>query len=209
MATVLHKVYIELKRMFNTQFKGEAAITHYNAFMENLIEAVTPSSDLLTIESLDVHQTSSTGTTPTFTDSNYVVKYETDIANSQGEEAVQTRIYHLNGETTTGGGIAFEFVIPTNSAVLAVAYVTARRTGGSAGTAGDCAAYELKGLFKDVAGTVSAVGTSTSTIIGESQVGWSCDLSAIFPPNVSILCTGATNNTIIWHVELKLMKVTI
>lgn len=90
--------------------------------------------------------------------------------------------------------------IPSNTTVLLKATVVARRTGGSAGAAGDSASYEIAGTFRENAGTVAQVGTTTVLITHESQAGWDCvfDISGL---TVRVRVTGAVNNNINWIIR--------
>lgn len=75
---------------------------------------------------------------------------------------------------------------------------TARRTGGSAGTAGDTASYRLIGTFKNVSGTLTQVGTTTAIHTAEDQAGWDCTLGTSGTAIV-VTGTGAANNNINWE----------
>lgn len=90
--------------------------------------------------------------------------------------------------------------VPASTAIGIRGVVMARRTGGSAGTAEDAAMYEIKGLYKNVAGTSTAIGTPSITVIGESQAGWDVQLD-LSSNDVLINVTGAANNNITWHLS--------
>lgn len=87
--------------------------------------------------------------------------------------------------------------VGTNKSVLIEARVIARRTGGSAGTAGDTAWYVLQGGFKNISGTVSLIASSILNG-GEDQAGWNLAF-AISGTQVVVVGTGATNNNITWE----------
>lgn len=78
------------------------------------------------------------------------------------------------------------------------AEVVARRTGGTAGTANDGAAYVLESAFTTKSGTVTQLGTDGNVFTAEDQAGWNV-YPLVSGSNVTIEVTGAADNTIIWH----------
>lgn len=86
--------------------------------------------------------------------------------------------------------------VPTNTTMMLEVFVTARRTGGSAGSAGDSAFYRLLGAYKNISGALTGIGTPTIAG-GEDQAAWSLDFSDS-GEFVLILVTGAANNNITW-----------
>lgn len=80
--------------------------------------------------------------------------------------------------------------------------VVARRTAGAGGTAGDVAGYSRIATFKNIAGTVTQVGTTTDDHTAEDQSGWDVTFS-ISGTNVLIQVTGAADNTITWHATAR------
>lgn len=93
----------------------------------------------------------------------------------------------------------FSVAIPASTAIILKALVVGRRTGGSSGTAEDAAAYEITALYKNVAGTATAIGSPTITVIGESQAGWDVTL-VVSSGDVQIRVTGAANNNVSWKL---------
>lgn len=88
-----------------------------------------------------------------------------------------------------------------------VADVVARRTGGSAGSAGDGASYRLLGTFYRVsAGNATLIGTVTTVHSAESQGAWSATLTAS-GTDVLVRVTGAANNNISWGGLMVLQRV--
>lgn len=82
------------------------------------------------------------------------------------------------------------------------AYVTARRTGGSSGTAEDGAGYVLSATFQGAA----QIGTTTVVATHENQAGWDATLD--YSANTfRIRVTGAANNNVTWHVTYRVYKV--
>ena len=86
------------------------------------------------------------------------------------------------------------------------AVVTARRTGGSAGTAEDGAAYIVRGAYKTVAGVVTLIGAIGLIYTAEDQPGWDCTLT-ISGTNVLVRVTGAVNNNVTWHCTARVWRV--
>jgi len=90
----------------------------------------------------------------------------------------------------------------SNNSYIVEAKVLARRTGGSAGTASDTAGYKIIGVFKNNAGTLTQVGTTTIEHTSEDQAGWNCTFDTS-GTTIRVRVTGATNNNVTWHlVEL-------
>lgn len=87
-------------------------------------------------------------------------------------------------------------LLPSRTTFLRV-QVIARRTGGSAGTAEDGAAYVLAATYNVLAGIPTLIGSVTTLHSAESQVGWNatCVVSGV---NVIVQVTGAANNTVTW-----------
>lgn len=104
-----------------------------------------------------------------------------------------------NKITTTDGTIAslMKITIPTNTSMLIDAKIIARRTGGSSGTAGDSAYYSLLGGYKNVAGTLTNLGSGVSDIYTD-QAGWGA-LFSISGEDVYLVVYGATGNDITWQ----------
>lgn len=86
--------------------------------------------------------------------------------------------------------------VPASTTLGVTGYVVARRTGGSAGTAEDGAYYRVETVYKNAAGTATAIGT-TVTAIGESQAAWDVTVSQS-GGNVLIQVTGAVDNNVTW-----------
>jgi hypothetical protein len=95
---------------------------------------------------------------------------------------------------------AFTPTVSTQTTVQAI--VTARRTGGIAGTADDGAGYVLNATFKiGSAGAVTRLG-STISAIGESQSAWTADIVEA-SGDIAVQCTGAANNNVTWHATVR------
>jgi hypothetical protein len=87
--------------------------------------------------------------------------------------------------------------IPPSTTLLVSGYVVARRTGGSAGTAHDGAAYRVEFVAKNDAGTTALIAAATVTVIGESQAAFAVTATAS-SGNVLVQVAGAANNNITW-----------
>lgn len=90
----------------------------------------------------------------------------------------------------------------TNQSMLIEAFVVASRTSGSAGSAGDSAGYVLRALYKNIAGTVTLVGSVQNNFTAEDQAGWDATF-VISSTRVFLQVTGAANNNVFWKFELK------
>lgn len=87
--------------------------------------------------------------------------------------------------------------VATNKTLMVVAHIVARRTGGSAGSNGDSAWYTLSGAYKNISGTLTAIGTP-DLIGGEDQGGWNVGFTTS-GEEIVVLVTGAANNNITWE----------
>jgi hypothetical protein len=114
----------------------------------------------------------------------------------------QNRLATTDATVTTIHTIA----VPSSTTLGFKAFIVARRTGGASGTAEDGAMYEVNGVWKNVAGTATSIGGST-TVIGESQAGW--DVTQVASAgNVLLKVTGASANNVTWHLsELRVFQV--
>ena len=101
---------------------------------------------------------------------------------------------------TTNATVTTLLTIPLtdNRTSHIVADVVARRTGGSAGTAGDGASYRIIGSFRRVsAGDATLIGSLTADHTAESQGGWDATLT-VSGTDVLVRITGALNNSLSW-----------
>lgn len=91
--------------------------------------------------------------------------------------------------------------IPDNSAVFIECHVIAQRLSG--GTAGDCAGYIRRALYKRVAGADPVlVGAVQDGFIAESVAAYDCTL-AVSGKNVIVQVTGVAATGIVWHSTIK------
>ena len=122
-----------------------------------------------------------------------------------GKIDVGVEIYE--SRTTTRDGAAKtirSFGCPARTTTLIEAVVTARRTGGSAGTAEDGGAYRIAAAFANIGGVATAIGSPASYSM-ESQAGWGIAFLAS-GANVLLQVTGAANNDVSWHLTATVYK---
>lgn len=84
--------------------------------------------------------------------------------------------------------------------------VTARRTGGTAGTDEDGAAYLVQVAYKVVAGAATEIAAETLTVIGEDQAAWTITWAPT-AGNAILSVTGAANNNVTWHATCRSYQV--
>lgn len=119
------------------------------------------------------------------------------------EVVVQNKVLTTDATATTIHTIP----IPASTTVGWSGTVVARRTGGVAGTAEDGAYYEISGVYKNVAGTATAVGVGALiTLIGEDQILWNVTYN-VSTSNVQIQVTGAASNNVSWATTLRIYSV--
>lgn len=134
---------------------------------------------------------------------NEVFRIESTATNDDPADKIfQNRVATTDATQTTLHTIA----IPASTTVKITAYVRARRTAGSAGTAEDAAGYVVVGTYKNVAGTATLVGAVNVLYTAEDQAGWDATLD-VNAGNARVRVTGATNNTVTWHCTVKVEPV--
>lgn len=84
--------------------------------------------------------------------------------------------------------------------------VTARRTGGTAGTDGDGAAYWIDIALKNESGTAAEIAAETLTVVGEDQAAWTVT-AAVSSGNEVLSVTGAVDNNVTWHATCRTYQV--
>lgn len=133
-----------------------------------------------------------------------VLRIESVATNDDVRQSTyQNRVATTNNTQTT----IHTFTLAATTTYLIEARVTARRTGGSAGTAEDSAGYVIRGTYKNVAGTATLVGTLDTPYTAEDQAGWDATFTVT---GATVLCrvTGATNNNITWHMTATVNQLT-
>lgn len=120
-------------------------------------------------------------------DSPQIPQYSIYQNSTQTSNNTLTTIHSISGLGASGS-------FDENTTIIG--YVIGVRTGGSAGTVGDVASYEIKQVYKNVGTTVTLVG-GTVTAIGESNSSWDCQVN-ISGSDLLIQVQGATDNNINW-----------
>lgn len=124
-------------------------------------------------------------------------------ATTRESDLVLATVNTTNATQTT----AATFAIASGNTYLIEARITARRTGGSAGTAEDGASYVRRGTYTTKSGTVTLMGSvQTIGTDAEDQAAWDATLD-ISGSNVRVRVTGATNNNITWYVDATVQRV--
>jgi len=118
------------------------------------------------------------------------------------DEFFHGRIATTDATQTTINTIA----IPASTTVMIEAYVRARRTGGSAGTAEDGAGYIVRATYQNAAGVATIIGAVNASYTAESQAGWDATFTTS-AGNVLLRVTGAVNNNVTWHSTIRVMPV--
>lgn len=129
---------------------------------------------------------------------NEVQRLESVASNDDPRESVfQNKVTTTDATTTTIATIA----IAASTTVGIEARVTARRTGGTSGTAEDSAFYIISAAYKNVAGTATEVGENVISSF-EDQAGWNCTVTPS-SANALIQITGAANNNVSWVITYR------
>ena len=126
----------------------------------------------------------------------HVVKVETtDATQSELRSNVGTNLHRIT--------------IPANRTWGFDILLAARQTGGSAGTVGDSAGYEIKGVIKrDDADNTVLVGSASVTTIAEDQSAWDVTVIADDTNEALVIkVTGEANKTIHWVATVHLTEV--
>lgn len=115
--------------------------------------------------------------------------------------------YHARAATTdaTVTGI-FTYAIPASTTVFIEAKVVARRTGGVAGSAEDGAIYHVEAGITNIAGTATVIVSASGVTTRENQAGWNCTI-AVSGADAILRVTGAVDNNVTWHAQVKVMQV--
>lgn len=104
-----------------------------------------------------------------------------------------------NATPTSTTALTGSIYVGTNRSYAVMANVSARRTSGTSGAAGDSASYLIHALVKDIAGTVSIVGQSILSSF-EDQAAWDVTF-VVSGSDILLQVTGAANNNITWVFE--------
>lgn len=115
---------------------------------------------------------------------------------------------NLSAATTTTNATVttvFTFAMPSSTTEKFVATVVARTTGGGSGVVGDSWSGDLLATYKNVSGTVTAVGTnpSASNVQNDSSLASDTAAFSISGTNVLFRVTGIASITQDWEVVLQ------
>src|SRR3990167_9653452 len=120
--------------------------------------------------------------------------YLLDLYGYAGSKVVEGVVETTDATVTT----LLTLPLTDNRTSHIVADVTARRTGGSAGAAGDGASYRIIGTFRrGSAGDATLIGSLTADHTAESQGGWDATLTVSGTDGL-VRITGALNNSLSW-----------
>lgn len=100
----------------------------------------------------------------------------------------------------------FVLTVPSGVSVTIKAKVTARRTGGSSGSAGDSAGYERIATVADISGTATLIGSVSPPHTAESQAGWDCTID-VTGATARVRVTGAASNNVNWAGKIEVEQV--
>lgn len=122
-----------------------------------------------------------------------VLSYTTTNTTAQGQ-TIQNRVTTTTAAVTT----LQTFATVTNSVHIYRCVVTAERTGGTSGTAGDSGGWSITGYFKNIAGIVTLLGVDPATGFPD-QGSWAVAFT-ISGTNVLLQVIPSANNNITWNV---------
>ena len=106
----------------------------------------------------------------------------------------QNRVTTTNATVTT----IDTFATGSNTNYDITVKINARQTGGS-GTTGHGASYKMTATFRNIAGTVTQIGTTTYLATHEDNAAWNADFS-ISGTNILTRVTGEASKNITWHL---------
>lgn len=130
-----------------------------------------------------------------------------DSSNILGSYFDECCVITTDATVTTLGAYGALGAIP--SAYVLEATVAGYRYGGASGSADDSAGYKLYAIFKNSSGgTLTQVGSTTKTVLGEDQAAWDATIDAS-GTNMRVRVTGAANNNIRWVAHVTVTMTTI
>lgn len=107
-------------------------------------------------------------------------------------------------EIFIGGVSNSRIAVPLNKTIYYTADVVCRRTD----TTGDHAAFYIKGVATNVAGTVTDVGLVYEVVVARTDAGFAVDFRADDTNNsVGMYVTGTTGKTLLWNCALTVLEV--
>lgn len=129
-------------------------------------------------------------------------QYSTIVVMKSTSDATQTELIVDTIETE-------RMVLPASRTWAFNILIAARQTGGVAGTVGDSAGYEIKGVVKrDGSNSTALVGPIMKTIIGEDQSAWDATVVADDTNEALVVkVTGEASKTIHWVATVNITEV--
>lgn len=121
-----------------------------------------------------------------------------------------TKVFQIRFSSTTKTTdatvtAAIRVLVNEGRTVMLDACIVARRTGGTAGVAGDSAFYKLTGAYKNIGGTLTGIG-SPSLLGGEDQAAWNVGFTSSAGYAI-ITIQGAVNNDVTWETTVSTYEV--
>jgi hypothetical protein len=159
-------------------------------------------------------------------------RFTTDGDAQAGEFVLRASTSTATGARLTSDGLTAGTAnvanLPTNATYRITAMIVAQQSGGTAGTVGDCASWDITLLVRRgastattlVGGTVATSAPGTSALIAGTPVGpdlrdaaaaaWTVTISADGTlGGLNITCTGEANKNIRWVARLMSVEVTL
>lgn len=134
---------------------------------------------------------------------NEAFRVESTATNDDPSERVfQNRAATTDATVTT----LHSFTIPASTTFHLTVWVTARRTGGAAGTAEDGAGYMIAATIKNVAGTATLIGAVNQLVVQEDQAAWDATID-VTAATARVRVTGALDNNVTWHMTARVHQV--
>lgn len=131
-----------------------------------------------------------------------VQRLESAATNDDPRESVyQGRAATVDATVTT----LHTVTIPATTTVQIIAFVTARRTGGTAGAAEDGAGYMIQATVKNVAGVATLIGAVNQICVQEDQAAWDATID-VTGATARVRVTGAANNNVTWHATVRTLQ---
>lgn len=143
------------------------------------------------------------------------VQLESALSISQssgGGTSIYSGEYVLSGTTTNSteteifvGGVSnSRIVVPTDKTVSYTADIVCRRTDSS----GDHAAFSIRGVATNTAGTVTDVGSLYEILVARTDAAFAVDIRADDTNNsINIYVTGNTGKTVSWKCAITVLEV--
>lgn len=132
-----------------------------------------------------------------------VTTLQSTATNDDPAEIVyQNRVATTDATVTT----LHTFTIPASTTYMVEVRVTARRTGGTAGTTEDGAGYSRVATIKNAAGTATIIGAVATPWTMEDQAGWDCTID-VTGATARVRVTGAVDNNVTWHMTARVYAV--